>query len=79
MNAKSLSEALWSEKQEKIQQTGFETIDGVEVHLQSIVDVYSLGKVFDAHGNIRRMNGCILGTATKKSKLHMAGQGAGKQ
>ena len=43
---------LWEDKQEVLETNGYKTVDAVEEHLQHIVNIYSLGQVYDEHSNI---------------------------
>ena len=74
MNSTTLSKVLWSEKKDVIEKAGFKSVDELEVHLQHVVDVYSLGNIYDNSSSIRKMNGQIVEQATELSKQHMAGK-----
>jgi hypothetical protein len=73
LSSATLAVQLWEDKQEVLEKDGYKTVDEVEEHLQRIVDVYSLGQIYDEKSNIVNMKGGKIKEATELSKRHMEG------
>lgn len=74
LTAKSFALSLWNNKKDIAERNNFTAVGDVEDYMQSIVDVYALGLVYDEQSNIIDMTGKRVVEYTSQSLRHMRGE-----
>ena len=63
--AATLADAIWEHKREVAQKVAeYQAADEIKKHLQHIIDIYTLGKVYDTHSNVVVMSGRVIERAS---------------
>jgi len=76
LTAGSLAAVIWGKQNVIAKADGFDSASDIEAHLQRVVDVYSLGRVYDDKSNIVNMNGERVSEASHQTIRHdRAGKG----
>lgn len=76
LTARSLGEVIWREENgiATNEYNNFESEVDIEMYSQSVVDVYSMGRVYDEESNIIDISGEQVSAATTLTKRHMTGK-----